>query len=266
MVNRMRHGRFVLGRSNKTLVVSRLLIFINTVCIASSRCPEDFMEVDGSLCMLPFNRSVEYCEAHAECHAEGVKRGTRMFLLGKHTKKWINHTVGVGRMITGMHSLLHDVRGPRSRWMVSDPGCSDCKTGLDLMTVSGLSTIGRVISCDHHRCFETEQSGLFSRFVCEISKYPQPNKWTETQYKTNWPVTISNTFIPDNSNEGCFKLYEKLTTILCSHKCQINDVCRSFYYNSGTGDCYLALYVDSRLPRHLETSSGSWVRFAKPDY
>ncbi|KAF7257465.1 hypothetical protein EG68_05583 [Paragonimus skrjabini miyazakii] len=231
-----------------------------------SGCPENFTEVDGSLCMLPFDRPVQYCDAHAECHAQSVKRGIRMFLLGKHAKKWMRHTVTVGRILTGIHCLLHDVRGPRSRWMVSDPGCSDCKTEVDFTTVGGLPTTRRVVSCDHQRCFESYQNGIFSRFVCEISKYPQPNKWRETRYQTNWPMTIVNVFIPDNFNEGCFKLYENLTTILCSYKCQVNDVCRSFYYNSTTRDCFLALYVDSRLPNHLKTSPGFWKRFAKPDY
>ncbi|KAF7257597.1 hypothetical protein EG68_04360 [Paragonimus skrjabini miyazakii] len=266
MKNYMRHEASVSGRSKKILVLRHLLIFINILCIAMSRCPANFTEVDGSLCMLPFNRPVEYCEAHAECYAEGLKRGIRMFLLGKHTKKWMNHTAGVGRMLTGIHCLLHDLKNPRSRWMVSDPGCSDCKMEANFLTVHIFPTIGRLIVCDNQRCFQTEQDSTYFPFVCEISKYPQPNKWRETRYRTNWPMTIDNLFIPDNSNEGCFKRYKNLTTILCSHKCQINDVCRSFYYNSVTRDCYLALYVDSRLPQHLKTSSGSWVRFAKPDY
>ncbi|KAF5403947.1 hypothetical protein PHET_02521 [Paragonimus heterotremus] len=266
MEDRRKHRRFVSGRSRKTFVLNHFLIFINTVCIAVSWCPANFTEVTENMCMLPFNRSVEYCEAHAECHAEGAKRGIRMFLLGKHTKKWINHTVGVGRMITGIHSLLHDVRGPRPRSMVSDPGCSDCKVEVDFLAVRSMPTIGRVISCDNRHCFEKMQVETFSRFVCEMSQYSQPNKWRETRYKTDWPVKIAIPFIPGTSNDGCFKVYRNSTTILCSHKCQVSDVCRSFYYNNTTGDRHLALYVDSRLPNYLKASSGSWVRFAKPDY
>ncbi|KAF6769821.1 hypothetical protein AHF37_12145 [Paragonimus kellicotti] len=189
-----------------------------------------------------------------------------MFLLGKHTNKWMYHASHVDHVITGIHSLLHDVRGPRSQWMISDPGCAVCLEEMDFSNGGGLPTIGRVVVCDSQQCFHTSQGGTFSQFVCEISKYPQPNKWRETRYKTNWPVTVVNPFIPDNFNEGCFKVYKNSTTIHCSHKCQVNDVCRSFYYNNETRDCYLALYVDSRLPKHLRISSGSWVRFAKPDY
>ncbi|KAF7257598.1 hypothetical protein EG68_04361 [Paragonimus skrjabini miyazakii] len=266
MGNRMKHGNFVSDRSTKTLILSHLLMFINAICIATCWCPANFTEVDGSLCMLPFNRPVEYCEAHAQCHGEGIKRGVRMFLLGKHTKKWRTHTGPVGQLLTGIHCLLDDLQSSRSGWMVSDPGCSGCKIEVEFLTGGSVPTIGRVISCNNQQCFETRQYSTFSQFVCEISKYPQPNKWRETRYKTNWPVTVDSPFIPDNSNEGCFKVYRNATAILCPHKCQINDVCRSFYYNSATRDCYLALYVDSRLPRSLKTSPGSWVRFAKPNY
>ncbi|KAF7254825.1 hypothetical protein EG68_08267 [Paragonimus skrjabini miyazakii] len=266
MENRMRHEVFVSGRSKKTLVLSHLLIFINSVCTTVSWCPANFTEVEESMCMLPFNRSVRYCEAHAGCHAEGVKRGIRMFLLGKHTNKWMSHMDPMGQMLTGLHSLLYDVQDPRSPWMVSDPGCSDCLNEVDSLIWGVFRITERVIVCDSQQCFRSNQGGTFSQYVCEISKYPQPNKWRETRCRTNWPVKIAHPVIPDNSNEGCFKLYGKSTTILCSHKCQVSDVCRLFYYNSQTRDCYLALYVDSRLPRHLKALSGSWVRFAKPDY
>lgn len=55
-------------------------------------------------------------------------------------------------------------------------------------------------------------------------------------------------------------------TFVCS-RCKLRSACRSFYFNTATGQCGLSLYVDSLLPSNMSIlrNAVNWVRFGRPD-
>ncbi|KAA3672229.1 uncharacterized protein DEA37_0011451 [Paragonimus westermani] len=196
-----------------------LLLFYN-IPIALPQCPADLTVVEDNLCILLFDEPVPYCEAHNKCHAEGVKRGIRMFLVGMHASKLISKLQTTSYTLTGINRLLHDVGDFYSSWMANDPGCSPCL--LENNTIiwqpgnHNRFPEQRIIVCNVAGCMPITQSVAHSDFVCEMSNYTQANRRKTTVYKTDWPVTITDPFMPDSQNTGCFETYHNSTILFCS--------------------------------------------------
>ncbi|KAF7260762.1 hypothetical protein EG68_01765 [Paragonimus skrjabini miyazakii] len=246
------------------------VIFLESSYVAMSSCPIGLVAVGKAECVLKVQKSVTYCWAHRICYMEGLRRGSRMFLMGKNADILINEAPDPVLRFYGIHSLLQDMGSSTPSWMYSDPGCSNCMsdqgTGVWKQGEPNGRGRERVVMCNHEGCADVTQRNKTGSFVCEKSNHPMPNRWAPTKYRTNWPLRISSPFMADDQNEGCFVNLKLSTSLLCSLKCKITNVCRSFYHNSQTGYCYLALYVDSLLPKSLENMQGIWVRFVKPDY
>ncbi|KAF8570410.1 hypothetical protein P879_05624 [Paragonimus westermani] len=253
-----------------TLSLAFTLISLKIGYTATFSCPAGLLAISNKLCVLRVEESVNYCEAHCICYREGLGRGLRMFLMGKNVDILGNDVRDVVLRFYGIHALLQNMKSLQSGWMYSDPGCSVCVSirGTTFWRDGEPNGRGkeRVVMCNYEGCVDVAQHNATGPFVCEVSNHPMPNRWTATRYLTDWPVKITDPFMPDHWNQGCFRILKVPSILLCSLKCQITDVCRSFYYNSQEGYCYLTLYVDSLLPRSMKIAQGAWVRYAKPDY
>ncbi|KAF8567445.1 hypothetical protein P879_03178 [Paragonimus westermani] len=197
-----------------------LLLFYN-IPIAFSQCPADLKLVEDSLCMLPFDEPASYCEAHNKCHAEGVKRGIRMFLAGMHANKLVSKLQTMSYTLTGINRLLRDVGDSYSSWVANDPECSPCLMENDTIIWHpgdhDRFPERRIIVCNAAGCMPVTQSIAHSNVVCEMSNYTQSNKWKTTVCKTDWPGKITDPFMPDSQNTGCFETYHNSTILLCSN-------------------------------------------------
>ncbi|TPP59378.1 hypothetical protein FGIG_10850 [Fasciola gigantica] len=65
------------------VVVGIFSIFLGS----TTKCPDNFIEVRESVCIIRINRGATYCEAHQICEQEGKKRGLPMFLPGHNAPK-----------------------------------------------------------------------------------------------------------------------------------------------------------------------------------
>ncbi|KAA3672598.1 uncharacterized protein DEA37_0009439 [Paragonimus westermani] len=267
-MRRQHMERRIISATSLSLVV--IMILLASSYTATLSCPPGFLTTSNKLCVLRVEKSVDYCEANRICYTEGLRRGLRVFLMGRNVNILGTGVLDVVFRFYGIHALLQGVESLQPSWMYSDPGCSSCVSlrGTSVWKDGEPNGRGRerVVMCNYKGCVDVAQHNATGPFVCEVSNYPMPSRWTATRYLTDWPVKLADPFMSDHQNQGCFRILKLSSILLCSLKCQITDVCRAFYYNSQEGHCSLTFYVDSRLPKSMEIVQGTWVRFAKPDY
>ncbi|KAF7260763.1 hypothetical protein EG68_01766 [Paragonimus skrjabini miyazakii] len=185
-------------------------------------CPRELVAIDNTACIMKVERSVSYCDAHRICYMEGLKRGLRMFLMGKDAFKLVEVVRDPVLRFYGIHGLLQDVGSSLLSWMYSDPGCSSCVsiygTGVWKRGEPNGRGMERVVMCNYEGCADVAQRNTTGSFVCQKSNHPMPNRLKATRYFTDWPVKITNPFMSDDQNEGCFCILKLSTALLCSLK------------------------------------------------
>ncbi|KAF7247147.1 hypothetical protein EG68_10128 [Paragonimus skrjabini miyazakii] len=219
--------------------------------INNQSCPVDFTYFGGGVCGMAFDIMVDYCEAHRLCHEEGVKRGLRMFFIGKLVGSLPNAFYQDEPPQSGIHSLLNAL-------YVTNQDLVKWNETADEWNGEQAPTCTEVV-CNN---------ASYTSFVCQMvpSSEQHNSSMQVVQFKQNWPPKLQSLSMEENLSSGCFDAIDDLTILMCAQRCQLREVCRSYYYSQSTRECLLSLYVDSRLPASVESSNKSWLRFAKVDY
>ncbi|KAF5396410.1 hypothetical protein PHET_10602 [Paragonimus heterotremus] len=209
------------------------------------------MNFGGGTCVMAFNITVDYCEAHRLCHEEGVKRGIRLVFIGYHVGNLPNTSYQDELPESGIHSLLN------AQYMTNQELIKWNETAEMIWNGE------QAPMCTEDAC----NNASHISFVCQVvpSSEQRNSSMQAVQFKQNWSLKLESLSMKENSSSGCFDIIDGLTILMCAKRCQLREVCRTYYYNQSTKECLLSLYIDSRLPANVESRKKSWLRFTKVD-
>ncbi|KAF7244780.1 hypothetical protein EG68_10494 [Paragonimus skrjabini miyazakii] len=229
-------------------------------------CPPSTLDVQDGVCFILFDKSVNYCEAHQVCEKEGHSRGLRLFMVGREANK-VKGIFNSPRVIpTGIHTLMNPGVYGLYGWQVNEPGyISKMLHANDFLWGSHLHAgVGEQVAVVvGTRLIAVSQSMPVTAVVCQLSTVPYPNKSGISQFYETHSDSLTNNFMGSSKSRGCLRQTTALSTLACGLKCRMLDECVSFYFNQNTNDCHLSMYVDSRLPKSLKDSPGTWARYAR---
>ncbi|KAA0198810.1 hypothetical protein FBUS_06806 [Fasciolopsis buskii] len=263
VVRTMPKSRFIIP-----LVLQFLMAWLS--CIHCT-CPTDFIEVSYEICMLVLKLQGNYCQAHERCEAEGRARGLRLFLPGRNAALICTVAPAQSLVYTGVSAFLNRSTNLREGWRYSDPGWawySTTANDKDVPWDAGCPNElhGSIMSIlDYHIRDDFQLLGTTTHAVCELSSIIDTG--LGEQFKKDWPYPMSSLFFPCHDAIGCFTFSTENTLLRCGYGCKLRSACRSFYFNTATGQCGLSLYVDSLLPSNMSIlrNAVNWVRFGRPD-
>ncbi|THD21524.1 hypothetical protein D915_007102 [Fasciola hepatica] len=237
---------------------------------STSNCPDNFIEVSESVCIIRIDRGATYCEAHQICEQEGKKRGLRLFIPGHNAPKIVRSFPDMSIVYTSHSAMLNRSNDLRAGWRVGDPGYAKIVTTRDDTTIpwhksqpnnKGLAVglyVDRLLvdaSQDHNNA---------TSVICEISSRSIGGKLE--RFQKNWPHPLDTLAVNREPPCGCFDSVSVFTLPECAKRCKQRTECRSFYFNEQNRECVLSLYVDSILPLTFVKRTGAWVRFGRPDW
>ncbi|VDP84081.1 unnamed protein product [Echinostoma caproni] len=235
-------------------------------------CPTGLISYSDVVCGLIFTERYWYCDAHKQCRDRGVKLGLRLFVAGPNVSQFLI-TQGFPKVAhTSLNTLLIRKHNQRIGWAAGVPR----QAGYVTTNTSNMpwyqnqpnSLNERVAVVSYQKLHDYAQNRITGAAACE---WAGPGSSLEIdpraeRFDAQFPEPLSSFFFSDINNEGCFQTVQCTTVIECAKRCKQILECRSIYFNRDTNECWLSLFVDTLLPKSLETTNESWVRFGRPDW
>ncbi|TPP57164.1 hypothetical protein FGIG_03663 [Fasciola gigantica] len=231
-------------------------------------CPTGFHNVDTNICLIGFQRRANFCKTNEICETEGLKRGFRLCIPGLNALKISQPILSKNVVFTSITALLNRSVVLKDGWQVGVPGfagyiMTNGNPPLPWAKTDPNHPTQAIATLSYGKLFDEPQKNLQATYVfCELSNKAMPG--SVERFNRNWPFELNPVFLSESDTEACFSSSRAASLTRCAMKCKMRLVCRSFYYNEQTGDCYMSLYVDSLLPMGIMSTSGNWTRFARP--
>ncbi|KAF8570188.1 hypothetical protein P879_04236 [Paragonimus westermani] len=181
-------------------------------------CPPEFVDVGDGECMISYPKKLTYCEAHSLCESEGIKRGSHLFMIGRHADKLAKYFSHLSPIHTGIHSLLDVRRLSPDGWQTNDPDSL-----LYLMNSSEIhweflqpdSDCEQVVEFSHG-VFNDQPQNAWERFVvCEQLKDHVNISADLSKFKA---APLINNYLTCNESAGCFHRLRAASVVTCALK------------------------------------------------
>ncbi|KAF5404210.1 hypothetical protein PHET_02379 [Paragonimus heterotremus] len=184
-------------------------------------CPPDIVDCGNNICTIALSGPFTYCDAHKVCGQEGLKRGSRYFMVGRHMNQVFATWAFLTTAHSGIHSLLNARNSSTIGWQTNEPGywfvsLNDSEVPWAPQQPSGNYEQVAVITFNGLR---TEAQNLQNRSViCEQSIVPIPELTVPTQFKMNWPIILESNVMLGQLSVGCFEKFIAPSRLSCALK------------------------------------------------
>ncbi|KAF5404211.1 hypothetical protein PHET_02380 [Paragonimus heterotremus] len=184
-------------------------------------CPPDAADSGDGICSICPPGMFTYCDAHAVCEQEGLKRGSRYFMVGRHSMQifaiWLFYTVAH----SGVHSLLNTRNSSSTGWQTNDLGYQFYSLGeLDVPWGQNepSSHYEQIAAFTLTGVRDEAQDAQLRTVVCELSTVPVPDVSVPSQFRMNWPMVLESNFMTGQLAVGCFQKLTLPSMLTCALK------------------------------------------------
>lgn len=203
-----------------------ILLIPSLICFGYAQCPTDFTEVISGVCMIAAPVVARFCGSFDYCEQEGMRRGLRLIVPGRHYLQIKRFLTGSSIIYTGLTNMLNRSGDYLKGWRYSDPGWASFETPLgdtDIQwapnrptsedTIISVFNFGDLIDASQKHNPSTD-------VVCEVSNVPV-NTSTET-FTRDWPHPIPSMFLSSIASFGCFNSYRVPMLAECARRWALN--------------------------------------------
>ncbi|THD22132.1 hypothetical protein D915_007281 [Fasciola hepatica] len=211
-----------------------------------------------------------YCEAHLTCLTEGKSKSMIGYMTGRELPKRVANMKLSRNMWINVHSRFQNTGSSATcKWVFGEEANHLTGAGLNIsqFNITDSKDLVVIYTVDREIRAISDDDNLLKSFAC---RFLSDNKIGQIiQQEMFRREGKSGTYSKQYNcrSQGCSTTAFNLTRIQCAVKCQMDSVCRSFYYKSQEQECIHAKYVDLLLRNQSRAYySPDWERFSRPKW
>ncbi|TPP62721.1 hypothetical protein FGIG_04095 [Fasciola gigantica] len=211
-----------------------------------------------------------FCEAHLTCLKEGKSERMIGYMAGRELPEAVANMTLINDMWINVILQFHYTEpSPACKWVFGEERNYPNGAGLNINLYNQTKVKDHVVvyTVDKEIRVLSNGDNILKSFACGSRSDNQIDQIIQQEMFRREERTGMDSWKYPCQSQGCSTLAIKLTRIQCAMKCQMDPVCRSFYYESQEQECIHAKYVDMLLWNHTFASrSSKWERFSRPTW